>query len=83
MRAKSLTRIAMMVVLAALAGQTPSSAQRAPAGPTARYARPRIVVTPRPLHYRRLCTSWLELQHRPSGAVLYPQYSCWWESYPY
>jgi len=79
MRAKSLSCIAMTVVLAALAGQTPSSAQRAPAGPPARYARPRIVVTPRPLHYRRLCTNWLELQHRPTGAVLYPQYSCWWE----
>ena len=79
MRATSLTRIARMVLLAALAGQTPSSAQRSPAGPPARYARPRIVVTPRPLHYRRLCASWLELQKRPSGTVLYPQYSCWWE----
>jgi hypothetical protein len=79
MRAKSLTRIAMMVLLAALAGPTPSSAQPAPAGPPARYARPRIVVTPRPLHYRRYCTSWLELQNRPSGTVLYPQYRCWWQ----
>jgi len=79
MRAKSLIRIAIMVVLAASAGQTPSSAQRSPAGPPARYARPRIVVTPRPLHYRRQCTSWLDLQNRPSGPVLYPQYSCWWE----
>ena len=80
MLAKSLIRVAIMVVLAALGGPTPSSAQPATvAGPPARYARPRIVVTPRPLHYRRLCTNWLELQHRPTGAVLYPQYSCWWE----
>jgi hypothetical protein len=79
MRAKSLTWIAITVVLAALAGQTPSSAQSVPGGPPARYARPRIVVTPRPLHYRRRCTNWLELQHRPSGTVVYPQYSCWWE----
>ena len=79
MRAKSLTRIAIMVVLATVAGRTPSFAQRSPGGAPARYARPRIVVTPRPLHYRRRCTDWLELQNRPSGPVLYPQYSCWWE----
>ena len=39
--------------------------------------RPEIVITPRPPLYRR-CTSWLEVQHRPSGTVLYPQYRCWW-----
>jgi hypothetical protein len=27
--------------------------------------------------YRR-CTDWLELQHRPSGTVLFPRYRCWW-----
>jgi hypothetical protein len=80
MLAKSLIRIAIMVVLVALGGHTLSSAQpvRA-AGPPVRYARPRIVVTPRPYQYRRRCTDWLELQYRPSGTVLYPQYSCWWE----
>jgi hypothetical protein len=37
----------------------------------------RIVITPRPLLYRR-CVDWYELQHRPSGTVLYPQMRCWW-----
>jgi hypothetical protein len=69
-----------MVVIAALGGQTLSSAQPVPArGAPVRYARPRIVVTPRPFYYRRRCTDWLELQYRPSGTVLYPQYRCWWE----
>lgn len=72
MRATSLFAIA--VVLAALAGPTQSPAQ-----PVARHGRPRIVVTPRPLYYRRRCTDWLALQQRPSGTVLYPQYLCWWE----
>jgi hypothetical protein len=42
-----------------------------------RYARPYIEIRPGRLLYRR-CVDWLELQHRPSGTVLYPQYSCWW-----
>ena len=37
----------------------------------------RIVINPRPLLYRR-CVDWYELQHRPSGTVLYPQMHCWW-----
>jgi len=39
--------------------------------------RRRIEINPRPLQYRR-CTSWLEIQHRPSGTVLFPQMHCWW-----
>jgi hypothetical protein len=44
-----------------------------PAGPP----RHRIEINPRPLLYRR-CVDWYELQHRPSGTVLYPQMRCWW-----
>jgi hypothetical protein len=44
--------------------------------PAPRSAR-RIVINPRPLLYRR-CVDWYELQHRPSGTVLYPQMRCWW-----
>jgi len=44
-----------------------------PAGPVRR----RIEINPRPLLYRR-CVDWYELQHRPSGTVLYPQMRCWW-----
>jgi hypothetical protein len=43
----------------------------------ARSVRPHIVVTPGRLLYRR-CVDWLELQHRPSGTVLFPKYRCWW-----
>jgi hypothetical protein len=41
------------------------------------HAPPRIQINPRPLLYRR-CVDWYELQHRPSGTVLYPQMRCWW-----
>jgi hypothetical protein len=49
--------------------------EQAPA--VVRQARPRIEVNPRPLLYRR-CVDWYELQHRPSGTVLFPQMRCWW-----
>jgi hypothetical protein len=45
--------------------------------PPPRYARPYIEIRPQHLMYRR-CVDWLELQHRPSGTVLFPQYRCWW-----
>jgi hypothetical protein len=47
--------------------------------PPSRYARPYIEIRPQPHHlfYRR-CVDWLELQHRPSGTVLFPRYSCRW-----
>jgi len=48
-----------------------------PAAPTIRSAGRRIEINPRPLLYRR-CVDWYELQHRPSGTVLFPQMRCWW-----
>jgi hypothetical protein len=45
--------------------------------PAPLHARRRILINPRPLLYRR-CIDWYELQHRPSGTVLYPQMRCWW-----
>jgi hypothetical protein len=48
-----------------------------PHAPRLRHPRPYIVITPPQLLYRR-CVDWLETQYRPSGAVLYPQYRCWW-----
>ncbi len=45
--------------------------------PAPRHVRRRIEINPRPLLYRR-CIDWYELQHRPSGTVLYPQMRCWW-----
>jgi hypothetical protein len=73
----NLSSIAGLVALCAALSGTPSWAQTAPRTPHALRARPRIEVTPRPLLYRR-CIDWLELQYRPSGTVLYPQYRCWW-----
>jgi hypothetical protein len=69
--------IASLVILSAAGGLAPASAQRVRYIPRVSHARPRIVITPAPLLYRR-CVSWLELQYRPSGPVLYPQYSCRW-----
>lgn len=69
-----------LVCLLAAATVIPSAAQtpqrlRHHAAP--RYARPYIEIRPQRLLYRR-CVDWLELQHRPSGTVLFPQYRCWW-----
>ena len=64
----------------ALAQQTSPIAEPSlttPPAPPPRYARGRIVINPPPLLYRR-CVDWYELQHRPSGDVLYPQVHCYW-----
>jgi len=47
------------------------------ANSTARYHRRRLTVYPSEGIYRE-CNSWLQLQHRPSGDVLYPQVHCYW-----
>jgi hypothetical protein len=53
-------------------------AQAYDAPPAVRRHHPtRLIVYPSDRIYRQ-CTSWLELQHRPSGDVLYPQMSCHW-----
>jgi len=52
-----------------------------PSGPPpprlVRRPRTRIEIGPPPLLYRR-CAAWYELQHRPSGTVLFPAQHCWW-----
>ena len=45
--------------------------------PPRRMARRHIEIYPGRLLYRR-CVDWYELQHRPSGTVLFPQMRCWW-----
>ena len=84
--AMSLKSLIVIVGVTALplfgaAPQTAAVAQTAqrggPYAPMVRRVRPRIEVTPRPLLYRR-CVDWYELQYRPSGTVLFPQYRCWW-----
>jgi hypothetical protein len=73
--------IAGLVVLLSVASIFSATAQTLQRlrhhAPPLRYARPYIEIRPQRLIYRR-CVDWLELQHRPSGTVLYPQYSCWW-----
>jgi hypothetical protein len=80
MSMKSIAFVAGLALLLGTATVAPSLAQavqrpRHHAPP--RYARPYIEIRPGRLFYRR-CVDWLELQHRPSGTVLYPQYRCWW-----
>ena len=79
MRVSITSGVAVLVLLGA--GQFEASlAQSTPSGPHAsrlRHARPYIVITPGQPLYRR-CVDWLELQYRPSGTVLYPQFHCWW-----
>jgi hypothetical protein len=72
----------ILIALAALAllGMTPPVfAQGSPLAspPPPRYVRHRIEINPGRLLYRR-CVDWYELQHRPSGTVLFPQMRCWW-----
>ena len=59
------------------AAQTSAVAQAGEPAPPPHHARHRIEIYPRPLRYRR-CVDWYEVQHRPSGTVLYPQMRCWW-----
>jgi hypothetical protein len=78
-----------LLILTALLAPFAAGATRAQAQQTSPIAEPslttppasrsagRIVIHPRPLLYRR-CVDWYELQHRPSGTVLYPQMRCWW-----
>ncbi len=61
----------------ARAQQTSPIAEPSLTTPPAAPAGRRIEIHPRPLLYRR-CVDWYELQHRPSGTVLYPQMRCWW-----
>ena len=81
-------KLLILIALTALAlfGATPSAhaQQTSPIAepsfttpPAPSHSRPRILINPRPLLYRR-CVDWYELQHRPSGTVLYPQMRCWW-----
>jgi hypothetical protein len=86
------TALSILVALAALsplglapyaAAQTVSSPVESPdlatptPPPTRRYTGRRIEIYPGRLLYRR-CVDWYELQHRPSGTVLFPQMHCWW-----
>jgi hypothetical protein len=83
MSPKLLRLIAGLAALSVLASApwTRSWAQSAqssrPHRPAVHRVHPYIVITPAPLLYRR-CADWLEVQYRPSGTVLYPQYRCWW-----
>jgi hypothetical protein len=85
MKFKRLTTIAL-VALPLIGTTMQASAQpvSSPLGgpalaspPPPRYVRHRIEIYPGRLLYRR-CVDWYELQHRPSGTVLYPQMHCWW-----
>ena len=83
--------IALIAIAAALVGPVGSAvaepptnliiAQATDAAPSAEPRHPRrstrITVYPTGRYYRQ-CTDWYEVQHRPSGDVIYPQMSCRW-----
>jgi hypothetical protein len=82
MKRLKLTIVLMFIALLAAAPRAPAQqtspiAEPSLTTPPAPRASRRIVINPRPLLYRR-CVDWYELQHRPSGTVLYPQMRCWW-----
>jgi hypothetical protein len=70
---------AMMATSASAASSTIVVAQLYEAPPVRRH-RTRITVTPYPSYERlhRDCRAWYEVQHRPSGNVIYPQMNCQW-----
>jgi hypothetical protein len=79
--------MAMAVAVLPFAAPAPVAAQTSPLGmggsstmlptPPPRRGHTRIEIYPSPLLHRQ-CVDWYELQHRPSGTVLYPQMRCWW-----
>jgi hypothetical protein len=82
----SLRLLIVTMVLGTLVGAAPPAlaqndtsplAQPGFASPPARHVSGRITIHPGRLLYRR-CTDWYELQHRPSGTVLFPEMRCWW-----
>ncbi len=62
---------------AAAQNETSPIAQPGTASPAPRHIRGRITIHPGRLLYRQ-CVDWYELQHRPSGPVLFPEMRCWW-----
>ncbi len=87
MSAKALVAAICLIMPLLVAAAPPAHAQQTspiaepslttPPAPRVARSAHRIVINPRPLLYRR-CVDWYELQHRPSGTVLYPQMRCWW-----
>ncbi len=80
------TPILVAIIVPALLAATPPAlaqnhtspiAQPGFASPPPRHVRGRITIHPGRLLYRR-CVDWYELQHRPSGTVLFPEMRCWW-----
>jgi hypothetical protein len=73
-----LRSLSSAMIIVALSGVSAvAQTQSPPATPPPHPVQHRIEINPRPLLYRR-CVDWYELQHRPSGTVLYPQMRCWW-----
>ncbi len=82
---KSLIIITALAAGPVLGVATPAAAQLSPTNgpsvslpePSPTRARTRIEVNPQRLLYRS-CVDWYELQHRPSGTVLFPEKRCHW-----
>jgi hypothetical protein len=74
---KPLIAILSVAVLLGAAPQVMAQTSPGVASPPPSHVRGRITIHPGRLLYRH-CVDWYELQHRPSGTVLYPQMRCWW-----
>jgi len=83
MSLKSLIPIIALAGLPLLAAMPYAAAQPGPVAGPSEPSLPqptggrRIEVNPRRLLYRR-CVDSYEIQHRPSGTVLFPLTRCWW-----
>jgi hypothetical protein len=68
--------IVALAVLLFIDMTLPAAAQDPPKRPPS--PRPRVEVNPGPRLLYRRCNYWYEIQHRPSGTVLFPAQHCWW-----
>jgi hypothetical protein len=68
--------IVALTVLLFFGATLPAAAQNPPKQPPP--PRPRVEVNPGPRLLYRRCNYWYEIQHRPSGTVLFPAQHCWW-----
>ena len=75
-----LTAMSLALAGLLLGAAAPASAQDSPPPPR---VRPHIVVHPRSAepgpNAKRYCRSWLAKEYRPSGTVITPQMTCWWQ----
>jgi len=81
---KPMIYLGLAAVLGLLATAVPATAQsRSADEAAARSSRPRVLIQPRrqrlSANARRECRARLVQEYRPSGTVIVPRMTCWWE----